>query len=100
METKEINSEGELILQVSGEIDGTNVDEFEKKLGETADRTDRLVLDLGDLEYVSSAGLRVFLTMQKKLRQRGDDMILKNVSSDVMDIFSVTGFVKLLNIKG
>ena len=69
METKEINSEGELILQVSGEIDGT-------------------------------AGLRVFLTMQKKLRQRGDDMILKNVSSDVMDIFSVTGFVKLLNIKG
>ena len=99
MEINEVSQDGTIMLSISGEIDGTNVDEFENRVSDAADRTSSLVLDLGNLEYVSSAGLRVFLTLQKKVKQRGDSVIIKNVNEEVMDIFSVTGFVKLLNIE-
>lgn len=99
MEINEVSQDGTIMLSISGEIDGTNVDEFENRVSDAADRTSSLVLDLGNLEYVSSAGLRVFLTLQKKVKQRGDSVIIKNVNEEVRDIFSVTGFVKLLNIE-
>ena len=99
MEINEASQDGTIVLSISGEIDGTNVDEFENRVSDAADRTSSLVLDLGNLEYVSSAGLRVFLTLQKKVKQRGDSLIIKNVNEEVRDIFSVTGFVKLLNIE-
>ena len=99
MEINEVSQDETIVLSISGEIDGTNVDEFENRVNDAADRTSSLVLDLGNLEYVSSAGLRVFLTLQKKVKQRGDSVIIKNVNEEVMDIFSVTGFVKLLNIE-
>ena len=99
MEINEVSQDETIVLSISGEIDGTNVDEFENRVSDAADRTSSLVLDLGNLEYVSSAGLRVFLTLQKKVKQRGDTVIIKNVNEEVMDIFSVTGFVKLLNIE-
>ncbi|MBO4395921.1 MAG: STAS domain-containing protein [Eubacterium sp.] len=98
METREEQENGMLTLFVSGEIDGTNVDDFEKALQSAVERTENLRLDLSDLEYVSSTGLRVFLTTQKKVKQLGNHMELANVNEEVMDIFSVTGFVKLLNI--
>ena len=99
MEIKEENQGGNITLYVSGEIDGTNVDEFEEQVNEAADKTESLSLDLTDLEYVSSAGLRVFLTLQKKVKQMGNEVVIRNVNEEVMEIFSVTGFVKLLNIE-
>lgn len=99
MEINEVSQDGTIMLSISGEIDGTNVDEFENLVSDAADRTSSLVLDLGNLEYVSSAGLRVFLTLQKKVKHRGDSLVIKNVNEEVRDIFSVTGFVKLLNIE-
>jgi len=99
MEIREENRDGQIELFVSGEIDGTNVKEFEDKLNASSDKTQSLVLNLEDLEYVSSTGLRVFLTLQKSMRARGAEVIIRNVKDEVMDIFSVTGFVKLLNIE-
>lgn len=99
MEIREESLDGQIELYVSGEIDGTTVDDFEEKVSEAADRTKNLVLDLEELEYVSSTGLRVFLTLQKKMRGRGDEVVIRHVNEEVMAIFSVTGFVKLLNIE-
>ena len=99
MEIKEENKENGITLFISGEIDGTNVDEFEEQVTAAADRTGNLNLDLSELEYVSSAGLRVFLTLQKRVKQQGNEVVIRHVNNEVMDIFSVTGFVKLLNIE-
>ena len=99
MDIKEENLDGQIELIISGEIDGTNVGEFEEKVNGASDRTQTLVLNLDGLEYVSSTGLRVFLTLQKKMRGRGDEVVIRNVNEEVMDIFTVTGFVKLLNIE-
>ncbi len=63
------------------------------------DESKDLVFDIKDLEYVSSAGLRVFLTMQKKMNTTDKTMVIRNVSRDIMDIFEVTGFSDILKIE-
>ena len=58
----------------------------------------RLVFDLAKLEYVSSAGLRVLLAMQKLMNRQGA-MLLRNVNEAVMKVFEVTGFSDILRIE-
>jgi len=89
-------NEDKLIISLEGRLDTTTSPELEseyKKLDEK-----NIVLDLKDLNYISSAGLRVLLTMQKEMNKKGTLEII-NVCDDVMDIFEVTGFNDILNIK-
>jgi len=89
-------NEDKLIISLEGRLDTTTSPELEseyKKLDEK-----NIVLDLKDLNYISSAGLRVLLTMQKEMNKKGTLEII-NVCDDVRDIFEVTGFNDILNIK-
>ncbi len=89
-------NEDKLIISLEGRLDTTTSPELEseyKKLDEK-----NIVLDLKDLNYISSAGLRVLLTMQKEMNKKGSLEII-NVCDDVRDIFEVTGFNDILNIK-
>ena len=88
-----------IIVTISGEIDGMNVNEVEQALREASDKAPKMLLDLTDLEYISSAGLRVLLLIRKLTEGRGHKLSLRNVSDDVMEILTVTGFVKLLTIE-
>ncbi len=58
-----------------------------------------VVMDLKRADYVSSAGLRVFLAMHKLLAERGGSFVLKNVNEDVMGIIKITGFHNVLKIE-
>ncbi|MBR0148857.1 MAG: STAS domain-containing protein [Lachnospiraceae bacterium] len=84
-----------VILALTGEIDGSNASRFELAMTDAAAEGLAVTVDLKNLNYVSSAGLRIFLKFQKKLR---DKLTIINVTKKVMDIFSLTGFVKFLNI--
>ena len=88
------------VLQVvlEGRLDTTTAPELEKTLKESLDGVKELVLDFEDLEYISSAGLRVLLSAQKIMNKQGS-MKLINVSSDIMEIFEVTGFSDILTIE-
>ena len=89
-------NEDKLIISLEGRLDTTtspNLESEYKKLDET-----NIVLDLKKLNYISSAGLRVLLTMQKEMNKKGTLEII-NVCDDVRDIFEVTGFIDILNIK-
>ena len=89
-------NEDKLIISLEGRLDTTTSPELEseyKKLDEK-----NIVLDLKDLNYISSAGLRVLLTMQKEMNKKGTLEII-NVCDDVRDIFEVTSFNDILNIK-
>ena len=86
-----------LTVTLEGEIDSTNVGELEKLLGEQLTGVNTLVMDCAGLVYISSAGLRIFLSMQKKMRERGT-MEVRHVNDEVLEIFAVTGLQKLLNI--
>lgn len=91
-------NENELVLAIEGRLDTTTAPELEAALKEELDGVASLVLDFANLEYISSAGLRVVLSAQKQMNKQGK-MIIKNVSSDVLEVFEITGFTDILTIE-
>ena len=59
-----------------------------------------IVIDFKNLEYISSAGLRILIASEKQLREIGKTLEIINVNDDVMSILNVTGFIYILNVKG
>ena len=88
----------DLTVALTGRLDTVTAPELESELAASLDDVENLVIDMTDLEYISSAGLRVLLTAQKTMNQKGS-MKLINVNETVMEIFDVTGFVDILTIE-
>ena len=87
-----------LTVAIEGRLDTTTAPQLEEELNASIDGVKELVLDLVDLAYVSSAGLRVLLSAQKTMNKQGS-MVIKNANEEVMEIFEVTGFIDILNIE-
>ncbi|MBQ6359632.1 MAG: STAS domain-containing protein [Lachnospiraceae bacterium] len=87
-----------LLVAVEGRLDTTTAPELEGELKNSLDGVKELVLDLGKLEYISSAGLRVLLSAHKTMAKQGS-MKLTGVGEIIMEIFEVTGFNDILNIE-
>ena len=88
----------ELVLEITGRVDTITAPALDKTINENLEGVKTLILDLKSLEYISSAGLRVLLSAQKKMSQIGS-MKIKNVCELVMEVFEMTGFADILNIK-
>ena len=88
----------ELILKVVGRLDTTTAPELEGEINSSAEGINKLVLDFAELEYLSSAGLRVILQAQKMMNKQGE-MIVKNVNETISEIFDITGFTDILTIE-
>ncbi len=89
---------GASVIAPSGKIDHVTVGEFEEKMSKLGEQTDELVLDMNEVEYVSSAALRAILNANDQMSEKGGKLTLKNVNKKVMEIFSITGFADYLNI--
>jgi anti-sigma B factor antagonist len=89
---------GELVLKVAGRLDTTNAPQLETELKNSISGVKSLVIDFVELEYVSSAGLRVLLATQKTMNKQGK-MVIRNVNAEIMQIFSMTGFSDILTIE-
>lgn len=87
-----------LMVALEGRLDTTTAPKLEEELRGSVAGVSRLVFDLAKLEYVSSAGLRVLLAMQKLMNRQGA-MLLRNVNEAVMEVFEVTGFSDILRIE-
>lgn len=96
VETKKTGNDLEMFIK--GRLDTTTSPELELKLKDALTDIKSLVIDIKDLEYVSSAGLRVLLQAQKVMNKQGN-MVIRNASEDVMEIFEVTGFSDILTIE-
>ena len=88
------NDGTKLTVHLIGEVDSMNTPEIEERLLKEVEGVTELVFDLSKLDYISSAGLRVLLQMQKMMKPVGS-MVIINTTEDVMDIFKVTGFIRL-----
>ena len=88
----------ELVLEITGRVDTITAPALDKTINENLEGVKTLILDLKSLEYISSAGLRVLLSAQKKMSQIGS-MKIKNVCELVMEVFDITGFLDILNIE-
>lgn len=87
-----------LTIALSGRLDTTTAPELEKELKGSLDGVTALIMDLKEMEYISSAGLRVLLSAQKTMNKQGR-MVIKNASDEVKEIFDVTGFSDILTIE-
>ena len=95
----EKNLDGEdMTLKLEGYLDTTTSPELKQLLSETMDSIDTLTLDFADLEYVSSAGLRVLLTTHTAMAKKGG-MKLLHANEEIMDSLAVTGLSNVLNIE-
>ena len=88
----------ELVLEITGRLDTITAPALEKSINENYPESKSLILDLKCLEYISSAGLRVLLSAQKKM-QKNNAMKVINVSDEIMEVFEMTGFVDILTIE-
>ena len=87
-----------LTIAVEGRLDTVTAPELEEEIKNIPDEVEALVLDFANLEYISSAGLRVLLSAQKTMSKKGS-MKLIGVDPDIMEIFEVTGFSDILTIE-
>lgn len=87
-----------LVVGLEGRLDTTTSPQLEEELRSSMNGIKELVFDFKDLAYISSAGLRVLLSSQKIMNKQGS-MKIRNVNSDIMEIFDVTGFVDILDIE-
>ena len=86
-----------LTIELKGRLDTTTAPDLENEL--TLDGVNNLVLNFKELDYVSSAGLRVLLGAQKKMNSVGGTMIIKDVKPEIMEVFEMTGFDSILTIE-
>ena len=99
MNIEVINEGTPYVFALEGSLDtdtDPELDEFASSLAEKG--IEDIVVDMASCEYVTSAGLRVIMTMQKRASVSGS-LVFRNVQSDVMDVFEMTGFDKILTIE-
>ena len=91
------NEDGHVTLSLQGRLDTLTAPELADYIKANLDDCVDLTLNLADVDYVSSAGLRVVLMLQKRFPQAGAFQIVQ-VSPEVMEVFEMTGFADILSI--
>ena len=91
-------NEENVIVEIVGRLDTTTAPSLDKTINNDIGDVKNLILDFKGLEYISSAGLRVLLSAQKKIQKNGT-MKIVNVGESVMEVFEITGFVDILTIE-
>jgi len=89
----------ELTINVENRIDTITAPEFENEINDEMGKFDSLIIDFSKLDYISSAGLRVLIATQKKLKSENIPMTIKNVNGNINEIFRMSGFDKILKIE-
>ncbi len=98
MKMKKEREDGKLLILLEGRLDTSTVPQLEAELKDSMEGITELVFDFAGLTYLSSAGLRLILLAQKTMSRQGS-MVIKNVNSIVMEIFTITGFADILTIE-
>ena len=88
----------ELTLEINGRLDTITAPALDKTINDNLEGIKSLILDFKTLEYISSAGLRILLSAQKKMQQAGAMKVI-NVCEEVMEVFEMTGFADILTIE-
>lgn len=88
----------ELTVSLSGRLDTTTAPQLEAELKTSLTGVNSLVMDFAELEYISSAGLRVLLSTQKVMNKQGK-MVIRHANETILEVFEVTGFTDILTVE-
>ncbi|MCM1162277.1 MAG: STAS domain-containing protein [Roseburia sp.] len=91
--------EDKLTLKLKGRLDTTTAPKLEEVLKDSLADVTELRMDFLELEYLSSAGLRVLLAASKEMKKKDGTMVVCNVNEDIMEVFTITGFTDILTIQ-
>ena len=97
MEIKKVSEGSALTISLVGRLDAVTALQLDKDLQATLGGVDDLTVDLADLEYISSAGLRLLLKTQKRMDRQGA-MRIRNIRENVREVLDMTGFSDFLTI--
>jgi len=98
MEISTSSLDGATIITVDGEIDANTAPEAQDKILPLASPGCRLVLNLTNVPYMSSAGLRILLATYRQISSGGGKVVLVGVAEEIMDTMSVTGFIRFFKV--
>jgi len=90
--------DGHTVLYLEGRLDTSTSPILEEHVDDNIADCSKLVVDMQRLEYISSAGLRVLLSMQKIMDRQQGRMVIRHVNDIVMEVFEITGFADVLTI--
>lgn len=99
MEIAITNDNGVITVTLNGRLDTLAATECEARLATVHENADKeIVMECGGLEYISSSGLRIFLSILKDVKAKGGTLVLRHVNNEIRNIFTITGFHKLFTI--
>ena len=98
MKTKRTLDNGVLTVSLSGKLDTVTAPSVADEIEANINDAEKLIIDMKDLSYISSAGLRLLLSLHKKMSQKGG-MTVINPNATNMEILEFTGFTDILNIE-
>ncbi len=99
MEISETRRDAVVIVGVKGRLDATNSNTFEERvLGLIQADEMRLVVDCAQLDYISSAGLRVLLVAAKRLNAKGGKVVVAALNDQIREIFDIAGFSSMFEV--
>ncbi len=100
MQTTIQEREGQLVALFQGRLDTAAAPQTEKDIAPLADCDGRdIILDCTQLEYISSSGLRLFLSVLKNAKPRGSHVYITGMNTDIRNVFNMTGFTNLFEFK-
>ena len=100
MEVNITRNENELVAHLSGRLDTPAAQEITPQMNDLAQEAGgTVVLDCTNLSYISSSGLRIFLTLRKAAAEKGGKIIVRNISNEIRGVFMMTGFLNLFEIQ-
>lgn len=100
MEIKIDNIGNDVVIALNGRLDSINSADFEKQMEPIMESDmNNVVIDCVEFMYISSAGLRVFLKMQKAANAKKGNLRIRNMNEDIKSIFDMTGFTQLFKFE-
>ena len=100
MEVKITQTEGTMTARLIGRLDTPASVEVSREIQPLLDNADKtIVLDCSEMSYISSSGLRIFLTVRKAAASKGGRVVIKGLSSEIRQVFMMTGFLQLFEIE-
>ena len=99
MTTKKEKINDRLKVTISGSIDSNTADSFRSAVIDELDDVTLVLFDMNEMEYISSAGLRVILEVYQTLEEKGGKVILENVREEIRDILELTGFSEFMEMR-
>jgi anti-sigma B factor antagonist len=100
MKTKVTKEEGQIIVAFTGRLDTPAAQEVNPVINPLLEEADKTIfLDCKEMTYISSSGLRIFLTLRKAAEDKGGKIIIQNINDDIRSVFMMTGFLNLFEIR-